>query len=115
LPVSGVFAAPTVAGAIDEASAAYDQGDYPTVLRLMRPLAEQGNAVAQHTLAVMYFNGLDDRFHETYRLVHDSEKPSAPFPRRREPSERRMRRDYLIPAFAGMTPVDMIRTSEALN
>ncbi len=41
----------------DEAVAAYQRGDYATALREFRPLAEQGNAGAQHNLGVMYYNG----------------------------------------------------------
>ena len=36
---------------------AYESGDYATVLREWTPLAEQGNAVAQYNLGVMYDNG----------------------------------------------------------
>lgn len=45
------------AGPIDDASEAFDRGDYATVLSLIRPLAEQGDAVAQHGLGTMYANG----------------------------------------------------------
>lgn len=41
----------------DEGMAAYNQGDYVTVLKEFRPLAEQGNADAQHILGVVYGNG----------------------------------------------------------
>ena len=37
--------------------AAYDRGDYATAVRLVRPLAEQGNAQAQNSLGAMYYNG----------------------------------------------------------
>ncbi len=36
---------------------AFDQGDYATALKELRPLAEQGDAPAQNTLAWMYLNG----------------------------------------------------------
>jgi TPR repeat protein len=42
------------AGPLEDAGAAYQRGDYPTALRLIRPLAEQGNAVAQFNLGLMY-------------------------------------------------------------
>jgi uncharacterized protein len=51
------LATPVVAGPFDDARAAYEGGDYATVLRLIRPLAEQGNAAAQHQLGIMYTNG----------------------------------------------------------
>ena len=36
---------------------AYDQGDYATALKELRPLAEQGNAEAQTLLGIMYNRG----------------------------------------------------------
>ena len=36
---------------------AFEQGDYATALKELRPLAEQGDAPAQNTLAWMYLNG----------------------------------------------------------
>lgn len=53
-----IFVAPVAAGPLEDASVAYSRGDYATVLRLMRPLADQGDAVAQHDLGVIYENGL---------------------------------------------------------
>ncbi len=41
----------------DEGVAAYERGDYATALREWRPLAEQGDADAQHNLGVLYRNG----------------------------------------------------------
>ena len=38
---------------LDDASAAYYWGDYATVLKLIRPFAEQGDAGAQYNLGVM--------------------------------------------------------------
>ncbi len=49
--------APAWAG-FDEATAAYQRGDYATALREWRPLAEQGVADAQYNLGVMYGEGL---------------------------------------------------------
>ena len=52
--LTGVAAAePFVEGAV-----AYSRGDYATALRLWQPLAEQGDAQAQHSLALMYTKGL---------------------------------------------------------
>ena len=36
---------------------AYSSGDYATALKEWTPLAEQGDAKAQHSLGVMYVNG----------------------------------------------------------
>jgi TPR repeat protein len=41
----------------EDSIAAYDRGDYATAVRLLRPLAEQGNAQAQNGLGAMYYNG----------------------------------------------------------
>ena len=51
-----VLAAPAWGG-WDEGMVAYKRGDYATALREWRPLAEQGNALAQFNLALMYKNG----------------------------------------------------------
>ena len=51
------LATPVSAGPLDDASAAYQQGDYASALRLFRPLAEQGNARAQTLLGLMYEDG----------------------------------------------------------
>ena len=50
------LAGPAWAG-LDEATAAYNRGDYETALRELRPLAEQGLAEAQFNLGFMYGNG----------------------------------------------------------
>jgi uncharacterized protein len=49
--------APAVAGPYEDAVSAYDQGDYRTALDVYQPLADQGDARAQHNLGVMYANG----------------------------------------------------------
>ena len=46
-----------VAGPFDNALAAAERGEYATALRLLRPLADQGDADAQYNLGVMYNNG----------------------------------------------------------
>ena len=40
------------AGPFEDATAAYERGDYATALRLFRPLAEQGNADVQFNLDI---------------------------------------------------------------
>ena len=52
--VSGAVA---FADQFEDSIAAYDRGDYATAVRLLRPLAEQGNAQAQNGLGAMYYNG----------------------------------------------------------
>jgi TPR repeat protein len=51
------FAAPVAAGPLEDATAAYYRGDFATALRLLRPLAEQGDAAAQYNLGQMYLLG----------------------------------------------------------
>jgi TPR repeat protein len=45
------------AGPFEDGGAAYDQRDYVTAMRLFRPLANEGDALAQTTLGEMYANG----------------------------------------------------------
>ena len=52
-----VFAAPIAAGTFEDAVDAYARGDYAKALRLIRPLANDGNATAQFNLGVMYLTG----------------------------------------------------------
>ena len=51
------LATPVLAGPLEDGLAAQSRGDYATVLRLWRPLAEQGHAWAQFNLGVIYYNG----------------------------------------------------------
>lgn len=44
-------------GNIEDATKAYDQGDYKTAYRLYKQLAEQGHAPAQTNLGMMYEDG----------------------------------------------------------
>lgn len=46
------------AGPLEDAAAAVKKRDYTTAVRLIRPLAEQGNATAQYNLGLFYDNGL---------------------------------------------------------
>ena len=51
------LAAPAWAGYYWEGFAAYERGDYATALREWQPLAERGNAIAQHNIGVIYRRG----------------------------------------------------------
>ena len=51
------MAGAAMAGPYEDATDAYMRGDYTTALRLMRPLAEQGDAAAQFDLGKMYRMG----------------------------------------------------------
>src|ERR1017187_2778015 len=46
------------AAAYEDAFAAYQKGDYANALKLMKPLAEQGNVNAQYNVGVMYNENL---------------------------------------------------------
>lgn len=48
---------PVLAGPFEDAVAARERCDYATALRLLRPLADQGNADAQSALGEMYSRG----------------------------------------------------------
>jgi tetratricopeptide (TPR) repeat protein len=57
-PPSAVLSTARIApGPLDEGFAAYRRGDYATTLRLMRPLADQGNSGAQNLIGLLYLNG----------------------------------------------------------
>lgn len=79
LVISVVLTAPAAAGPFEDGVTAYDQGDYATALRLLRPLAERGSGEAQYELGRMYAYG--DRvpkdpaaatvwFRSAFRLLH---------------------------------------------
>jgi TPR repeat protein len=55
--VAFAMASGAVAGPVEDAVAAYLSGDYATALKLLKPLAEQGNAEAQNQLGLMYGTG----------------------------------------------------------
>jgi uncharacterized protein len=46
------------AGPLEDVAAAYEKGDYATMLRLKRSLAEQGDAKAQYSLGNEYGGGV---------------------------------------------------------
>lgn len=50
-------AAPALAGPLERGAESYELGDYAAALRLWRPLAEAGDAAAQHNLGVMHAEG----------------------------------------------------------
>ncbi len=51
------FAAPVTAGTFEDAVDANARGDYAKALRLIRPLANDGDAAAQFNLGLMYITG----------------------------------------------------------
>lgn len=78
------LAAPVAAGPFEDATAAYEKRDYATALRLLRSLADQGDASAQYNLGVMYAkgHGVPQDYAEAakwYRLAADQGDASAQF------------------------------------
>ena len=57
IPIVIALFAPAEASDFATGMEAYKRGDYKTALREWRPLAEQGDAWAQHNLGSMYANG----------------------------------------------------------
>ena len=52
-----VMPSAAMAGPYEDGLAAFQRGDYPTALSLLRPLAAQGDAGAETQLGSMYANG----------------------------------------------------------
>jgi len=48
---------PAWSGPLEDGRAAYGRGDYANAMRILLPLAENGNANAQYDLGLMYDNG----------------------------------------------------------
>jgi TPR repeat protein len=61
LPVGGLIALALIglasAGPLEDGVAAYRQGDFTTAMRLLRPLADEGDAKAEFHLGRMYALG----------------------------------------------------------
>jgi TPR repeat protein len=51
------FAGPATAGTFEDAVDAHARGDHAKTLRLIRPLANNGDASAQFNLGLMYMTG----------------------------------------------------------
>jgi uncharacterized protein len=55
--LASAFAAPVAAGTFEDAIDAHARGDYAKALRLIRPLANDGDASAQFNLGLLYMAG----------------------------------------------------------
>src|SRR5436190_1055289 len=76
------LATPAAAASLEDAVAAYRKGDYTNALQLYRPLAEQGLAVAQFNVGLMYDmgQGVLQNYSEAvkwYRLAADQNHKDA--------------------------------------
>jgi uncharacterized protein len=49
------IAAPVAAGPLEDGNAAYKRGDYATAMRILRPLADQGDGMAETIVGNMYY------------------------------------------------------------
>jgi TPR repeat protein len=56
LLVFALFGA-AMAGPLEDGTAAFQKGDYAAAFQILRPLADQGNGVAQANLGWMYLQG----------------------------------------------------------
>lgn len=63
-----VHPAPATAGPIEDAIAAYDRQDYEEAIRILEPLALEGDARAQSKLAWLYYGGSDDEQRKSFML-----------------------------------------------
>ncbi len=59
--IAGALAGVAKAGPFEDAVAAYERSDYPTALRLFRPLGDRGDLESQYNLGLMYRDGLGVR------------------------------------------------------
>jgi TPR repeat protein len=76
--------APVMAASLEDAVAAYRKADYATAFQVYHVLADQGLAVAQFNLGLMYANGLGVSKDETeamkwYRLAADQGRADAQY------------------------------------
>ena len=84
LVLSLSLAAPVVAGPLEEGVAAAKRGNYARAMRLLRPLADQGDASAQYDLGLMYAKGqgVPQDYAEAvkwFRKAADQGDPSAQY------------------------------------
>ena len=52
------MAGAALAGPLEDGIKAYHQGEYATAYRLLRPLADQGDALAQLNVSILFYGGL---------------------------------------------------------
>jgi TPR repeat protein len=57
LMISLFMAGSAIAGPLEDSTKAYKHGDYKTAYRLIKPLADQGYAEAQHKLGILFEEG----------------------------------------------------------
>ena len=95
VPFVSAFAAPVAAGTFEDAVDAHARGDYAKALRLIRPLANDGNATAQFNLGVMYLagHGVQQDYSAQHYGFGKLQSKATPSPiQSRDPVSRRPRR-----------------------
>ena len=94
---------------VQDARAAYEKGDYANALQLHRPLADQGNAHAQHALGNMYFyaQGVPQDYVQAY-ILFNLAAALASDPKSHDFAVKN--RDYIA---AKMTPVQIAEAQKA--
>lgn len=77
---SGLSNAGAVRGGWQEASAAFERGEYEAAVRLLRPLAQQGDAGAQFSLGFLYDTGqgVPQDHHEAVRWIRKAADQGDP-------------------------------------
>ena len=100
-----------VSGPLEEGRGAFERGDYAAALRLLRPLAERGQAYAQDRLGAMYRDGHGVATSSTNAgaLVASASTPSPTNRFARVPS-RRICRQSLAPSVS--PPRGLLRTGK---
>src|SRR5260370_14376341 len=78
------FAASSAAYSLEDAVAAYGRADYATALRIYRSMADQGLAISQFNVGLMYDNGQGVSKDEVqamkwYRLAADQGRSDAQY------------------------------------
>ena len=70
LLLSLLLGMPSYSGDFNKGLTAAKNGDYATALKEWEPLAKEGDAVAQYTLGLMYYNewGVPQDYKEAVRL-----------------------------------------------
>ena len=63
------------AGPIEDAEVAFNRGDYVTAMKILRPLAERGDATAEYDVGVMYDQGFGVTQNQTEAANGSVERP----------------------------------------
>lgn len=78
-----MFTSASFAGQVEDGIAAFNRKDYDAAVKLLKPLAEQGNPEAQYQLGYMYLygTGLPKNYTEAWFWLTIASNASAPDPK----------------------------------